>query len=101
MKVQVLNIKPSDRQRIFNVIVLIGTTKHQFPITIEIDTIANQEIQIINGDENFSETFRFNQGIATDICKLVAQIYNHKSVELPLEIGEFYSEKLESVKVSI
>ena len=99
MKVQILTIKPSYTPRIFDVVVLIGTKQHQFPITIELDTIANQEIQIINGDEKFSETFRFNQRIAADICNLVAQIYNHKIVELPIFLGEFYSEQLELTKV--
>lgn len=99
MKVQILTIKPTQISKIFDVIVLIGNQEYQFPITVEIDTIADREIQIINGNNIFSETFRFNQGIASNICKLVAKFYNSQSFELPLEIGEFYPGKLEAVKV--
>jgi exopolysaccharide biosynthesis predicted pyruvyltransferase EpsI len=99
MKVQILTIKPNEIPRIFDVVVLIGTKQHQFPIKIELDTIADQEIQIINGDAKFSETFRYNQAIASDIYKIVSQFYNYQSVNLPQEIGEFYSEQLELTKV--
>ncbi len=63
---------------------------------VESVTVANREVQVTNGDDNFSEFFRFNQIGASDICKLVAKIYNNQVVELPADIGEFYLEKTKS-----
>lgn len=90
MNVKVLSIKPAKELRNFQVTVLIGEDKYQFTMAVELDTIANQEIQIINSDENFLKTFQFHQGLAADISKLVFQIYNNQFVSLPADIGEFY-----------
>lgn len=50
-------------------------------------TVANQQIQVTNGDDNFSKIFRFNQIVASDICKLVSKVYNNQAVELPVDLG--------------
>ncbi len=99
MKVQVLSLKAAQDLKTFDVAVLIGTELYEFQIAIDLDKIAGREIQIINGDENFSEIFRFNQRVANNICKLVSKVYNHQAFELPAEIGEFYSDKIESARV--
>lgn len=103
MNVKILSIKPTQTPKIFDIIILIETKQYHFSITVELDTIVDREIQIIHGDEYFSDTFRFNQLIASNICKLVAKVYNSEPVELPGEIGEFYPDirNLKAVDASI
>jgi len=99
MKVRVMLIEPSSNPKAFNLIVLIGKDQYNFTVTVETDKIAEREIQITNGDDFFGETFQFNQIVGVEICKLVSKIYNHQVVELPADVGEFYSEELESASL--
>lgn len=99
MKVHVLSIAPANQPSAFDVILLIGTEQLQFTITVDIDQIGDREIQITHGDRDFSETFRFNQKVASDICKLVSTVYNHQSVSVPLYVGEFYRDQIKPALV--
>jgi hypothetical protein len=99
MNVQLLSINSNTQPRLYQIEVLIEGLLHQFNVTVESYTVANREIQVTNGDNKFSEIFKFNQIIAGNICQLVAQFHNHQSVELPQEIGEFYSDKSELTQV--
>lgn len=99
MNVQLLSISPVARPTAFDVALLIGTEQLQFTITVEIDQIGDREIQIVHGDRDFSETFRFNQKIAADICKLVSKVYNHQAVSVPSDLGEFYPDQLQPALV--
>ncbi|MFB2920042.1 hypothetical protein [Aerosakkonema funiforme] len=99
MNVRVMLIEPSTNPKAFNVVVLIGKSDYTFTITVETDKIAEQEIQITNGDDFFCQTFQFNQIVGVEICKLVSKIYNHQVVKLPVDVGEFYSEELESASL--
>jgi hypothetical protein len=98
MNVQLLSIKSTTQPRLYLIEVLIAGLLHQFNVTVESCTVANQEIQVINGDDQFSNIFRFNQIIASEICQVVAKFHNHQTIDLPLEIGEFYSNKLEPIE---
>lgn len=97
MNVKVLAIEPAKELRTFYVTVLIGEDKHQFTMTVQLDTIANQEIQIINSDQQFLKTFKFNQVLAADISKLVFRVYNNQAVKLPADMGELYSGEIKPV----
>ncbi|KYC40618.1 hypothetical protein WA1_26240 [Scytonema hofmannii PCC 7110] len=96
MKIQILTIEATLEKGTFKVVVLVGEKQHKFTMKVESVTVANREVQVTNGDDNFSEVFRFNQIGASDICKLVAKIYNNQVVELPADLGEFYLEKTKS-----
>lgn len=85
MNVKLISIKKTANPRLYNIEVLIEGLQQQFTITVESFTVANREIQVTNGDDNFSEMFKFNQIIASDICQLVAKFHNHQPVELPIE----------------
>ncbi|GAA6621665.1 hypothetical protein [Scytonema sp. NUACC26] len=87
MKIQILEIEATPEKGTFIVIVLVGEKQHKFTMNVESVTVANQEVQVTNGDDNFLEVFRFNQIGASAICKLVNKIYNHQVVELPACIG--------------
>lgn len=99
MNVQLVSIKTTPNPRLYQIEVLIGELQHQFAMTVESFTVANREIQVTNGDDTFSQVFRFNQIIANNICHLVANFHNHQPIQLPREIGEFHSNKLESITV--
>ncbi|MUG99724.1 hypothetical protein F7734_48565 [Scytonema sp. UIC 10036] len=90
MKFQIITIiEVTSEKRTFTVVVLVGEKQHKFTMKVESVRVANQEIQVTNGDDSFSEFFRFNQIGANGICKLVAQVYNHEFVELPAYIGDW------------
>ncbi|MUG99723.1 hypothetical protein F7734_48560 [Scytonema sp. UIC 10036] len=91
MNVKVLSIEPTQEFKTFYVTVVIGEDICQFTMTVETDTIANQNIQILNSDENFLKTFQFNQKLAADISNLVFLVYNHQPIKLPVDMGELSS----------
>jgi hypothetical protein len=89
MKVQLNRINNTESPRVFKVEILVGTQTLMFDVKIEVDTIVNQTILITNGSQEFSEFFRFNQDLASNICKLVCSFYQSDAVTLPVYVGEF------------
>lgn len=92
MNIQLVAIKSTQEKETFNVVVLIGEEQHKFTMKVKSFTVANQEIQVTNGDDNFSKIFRFNQIVASDICKLVSKVYNNQAVKLPADMGLYSGE---------
>ena len=95
MKTQVISIEPAVTNLSFNVIVSIGNDRHQFTLRVETNTVANQKIQGIRGDEHFLSVFRFNQNLGVEIYKLVSKAYEGQTLALPAEIGDFYTKEVE------
>lgn len=95
MKTQVISIKPASKNLGFNVVVLIGTERHEFTLNVETYTIANCQIQGIRGYEYFLKLFRFNQNLGVEIYQLVSQMREGNSLRFPVEIGDFYVEEME------
>jgi len=91
MNVQVLAISPTSQFNAYDVKVNIGEKQHDFRMTVKIVPVAGRELQVTNGDENFLETFRFNQMVALEISKLVSKVYNNEEVKLPAEITDLQS----------
>jgi hypothetical protein len=58
MNVKLLAIAPTQTLRTYKVEVLIGTELNKFLISVELDQIADREIQIIQGNQDFSDNFR-------------------------------------------
>jgi len=90
MNVDILSIKPDSETGKFNVILFIGQEQHNFTVTIETVTVADRDLDVINGDLSFSNLFKFSQDLECKVCKLVEQVHKKDSVELPVFIGEFY-----------
>ena len=101
MNLEVLAIEPTLEIGTFNLLVLVGEEQHKFTMKVESFTVANQEIQVTSGDDHFSQFFRFNQIVASNVSKLVSKVYNNQAVELPENIGEFYSSKLKSEELKV
>ncbi len=106
MKVKIVTIEQSqvkarsnfDRNQeieTFDVIALIGEVRYLFKMSVDIDVVAKQQIQIINADTQFQETFKFNLELDRTISKLVSKVYNNEPVELPVIVGEFNSAEIE------
>lgn len=94
MNIKVLSIKRTTESGTFEVAVLIGSELHQFQMSVELDRIANREIQTIASDEKYRETFRCNFQADQEISKLVSKFYNCDAIELPAYVGEFYPDTL-------
>jgi len=84
--IKLISIDKTSNPRLYKIIVLIEGLPHQFMITVESVTVANQKIQVTNGDDNFSQIFKFNQIIASNICKIVNKFHNHENINLPIKI---------------
>lgn len=94
MNIQLIAIDKTSKPRQYKINVSIEGLQDQFMIKVESVNIANQEIQVTNGDDHFSQFFKFNQIIASDICKLVNQFHNQENIKLPvkIELEEYDSE---------
>ena len=95
MKTKLISIKTEPNNSNFHALVLIGDEQYRFTFAVENSTVAGRQIQGIRGDKNFLNTFRFNQNLGVAIYQLVSQFNEGKTLELPVEIGDFYSEELE------
>ncbi len=93
MKTRLISLKKEAQNSSLNAVVLIGDEQYQFTFTVENSAVAGCQIQGIRGDKNFLNTFRFNQNLGVAIYQLVSQYQEGKSLELPVEIGDFYSEE--------
>ena len=96
MKTRVISIKTEPKNSNLSAVVLIGDEQYRFTFAVENSTVASRQIQGIRGDKNFLNTFRFNQNLGVEIYQLVSQFQEGKNLELPIEIGDFYSEEARS-----
>lgn len=85
----VLSIKPAEEAHEFKVMVLIGNNTQQF--TFMVEQPKQEPFVVIGGDVNFCKLFRFNQHILAKVGDLVNEVYREKIVELPVDVGQFYT----------
>lgn len=89
MKTQVLKIEPNTDTNFLKVCMSIGDKQQQFTFSRQFDQIANRQLQIINYDKNFGETFKYNQHIIGEVMSLVRKFFKGDNLALPQEIGDF------------
>lgn len=89
MKLRLLNILPNPHNNTCQVIVEAERVKYQFTMTVETDYINNQPLQIIQGDDKFHSLFQWQRELAQKVYELVAQVYNQKTLDFPIILGEF------------
>jgi hypothetical protein len=96
MNVQLLSIEPTSQLSTYQIEVKIDDRLHQFTMTVKITPVLGHDLQIINGDASFLETFRFHPPVAREISRFVLDVYNHETVDLPATIREFKPEAIGS-----
>ena len=97
MKTTVLSIQRVDSQSSVSdgksdglkVIVLAGEQQQEFKFTVRKAKLGKREILTFVEEEAFSQLFQFNAHIAIEINNLVAQVYQGKRLNFPLDVGDF------------
>lgn len=89
MKTQILNIKPNTDPNSLKVFMSIGNEQHQFTFLRQFDSFANHQLQIINYDNQFGDTFKFNQHIIGEVMSLVRKFFKGDTLTLPQDVGDF------------
>lgn len=89
MKTKVLSIESIQGTQDFRVLISLGNDQQEFIFTV--DSSPNDPFVVVGGDRQFGQLFRFNQHLAAQMGELVADVYYQKAVELPLEIGYFFT----------
>ncbi|MEQ8465700.1 hypothetical protein [Coleofasciculus sp. E1-EBD-02] len=89
MKTSLLSIQPVEGTNEFKVLMVIGDNRQQFTFTVEHP--EQESFTVIGGDINFCKFFRFNQHISAKVGDLVGQFEQGKIVELPVNVGNFYT----------
>ena len=89
MKTQVLNIQLNSEANSLKVCMSIGDKQDQFIFLRQFDQIANRQLQIINYDNHFGETFKFNQHIIEEVISLVRKFFKGDKLNLPQDVGDF------------
>ncbi len=89
MKAHVLNIESVPNNDFLKVWMLIGDDQQEFTFSRKVDQIGNRQLQIISYEDDFGETFKFNQHIVAEVMNLVRHVYQGDRVNLPQEVGDF------------
>ncbi|NEQ65995.1 MAG: hypothetical protein F6K21_10930 [Symploca sp. SIO2D2] len=89
MNVKVLSIKRSREPNSHEVLLSIGDDRQIFKFTTEVNQVGGRPLQTTQGEQGFSDWFRFNQRVAMNVNKLVVKFYNQEAVELPADVGNF------------
>jgi hypothetical protein len=89
MKTKVLSIDSIQGTQDFRVLICVGNDQQEFIFTV--DTSPNDPFIVVGGDRQFGQLFRFNQHLAAQVGELVADVYYQKAVDLPLEVGYFFT----------
>ncbi|MBC1238206.1 helicase-related protein [Nostoc sp. 2RC] len=89
MKTQVLKIQPNTDTNLLKVCISIADKQHHFTFSRQFNQIANHQLQIINYDKNFGDTFKYNQHIIDEVISLVRKFFKGDDLTLPQEIGDF------------
>ena len=76
----VISIELAPDKGKFNVLGSIGSECHRPLMTVETETIADRQIQVIKGDKHFCNTFRFNHKIAIELYDLLSKFNNGQPV---------------------
>ncbi|GFE71887.1 hypothetical protein [Chroococcus sp. FPU101] len=89
MKTQVLDIQSNNNDDSLMVLMSIGEEQRSFIFSRFFDQLGEVKLQVIEHDQEFWETFKFNQQIASEVMSLVRQFYKGEKVQLPLYVGDF------------
>ena len=79
----------------------VGNERYQFIFQIERDADDPKFTSLLE-DRQFSQLFKFNAPISSQVIRLIAQVINGEKVEFPIEVGEFYPPEqalLQQIKV--
>jgi hypothetical protein len=79
----------TDDRKSFVVGITIDSQDFQFNLSIDPGGIylREQELQVISGDDAFTQMFRHNSRIATKIGRLVANWAEGENLDLPIDLG--------------
>lgn len=67
----------------------IDSKKLEATFSRKFDNFGQHQLQIITYDQEFGETFKFNQQIIGEVINLVKQVYRGERIELPANVGDF------------
>ncbi len=89
MNTLVLSIQSIQGTQDFRVLMSVGNDQQEFIFTVE--TSPRDPFVVVGGDRRFGQYFRFNQHIAAKVGQLVADVYYEKAVDVPMEVGYFFT----------
>jgi hypothetical protein len=94
MKTQVLKILPLKENDSLQVWICIGEKLEKFTFSRNFEQIGEVKLAIITYNNDFGETFKFNQHLVAEVVNLVKKYYHGNALNLPQEIGDFSSAEI-------
>ncbi|MGH7998258.1 MAG: hypothetical protein ACREPR_02190 [Brasilonema sp.] len=67
----------------------LGNERYEFMFKLEKEATAPNFVSLLE-DRQFSQLFKFNAPISSQVLKLIAQVIKGEKVEFPVEMGQFY-----------
>lgn len=87
MKTQLLSI--TNLQNQLEILVLLGEISRQYRFIVKKNQIKDSTLLTFVEDQDFSETFRFNDHIAIEITNLVKKFYQGEKIDFPINLGDY------------
>lgn len=91
MNVQVLKIEPGSDTNSWTVWLALPNQQLSFRFVCETVPVGRDQGWVLTAEPYFYQTFQFNQHVTHQVNQLVQQVIRGDSIELPVEVGEFYS----------
>jgi hypothetical protein len=91
MNVQVLEIRPGSDANSWNVWLAMPNQHLCFCFVCETVSVGKYQGWSLTAEPRFYQTFQFNQHITRRVNQLVQQVIQGDSVDLPVNVGHFYS----------
>lgn len=96
MKTQVLSItkiepidSAKDKLDGLEVVVLLADSQKTFTFTVKKAKIGDRELTSFSEDEQFSQTFQFNDHIGIEITNLVKKVAQGEIINFPISVSDF------------
>ena len=89
MNVKILTIEPGKEADSLDVLMSIGEEQRCFNFVRQFVTIDDTKLQLVQHEESFWETFKFNQHIVFTVTRFVVRKYQGEVLELPADVGDF------------
>lgn len=91
MTVKLVAIKPGVETNCWDVVLDIANQLVEFSFVRQSIAIGQRMGWVLTGEPRFYEMFQFNQHITAQVNLLLRQVIQGQALELPLELGVFYT----------
>jgi hypothetical protein len=88
MSIKIFSIEPSEKTKIFNVLIAVDTQRYEWTIKVETTRIDHQDVKVVSPENSRDYWKILDPMVGSKVCKLVARVASGEEINFPVDIND-------------